>query len=75
MDLFFREKRESYGMNQIYKRSPLNKAYEVLKDSYHDFVGESFKPYVHTGEVPQDTSEKEQQANKLIFNNVLKARS
>ena len=32
-DLFFREKRESYGMNQIYKRSPLNKAYEVLKEN------------------------------------------
>ena len=32
-DLFFREKRESYGMNQIYKRSPLSKAYEVLKEN------------------------------------------
>ena len=32
-DLFFREKRDSYGMNQIYKRSPLNKAYEVLKEN------------------------------------------
>ena len=32
-DLFFREKRESYGMNQIYKRSPLNKAYKVLKEN------------------------------------------
>ena len=32
-DLFFREKRESYGMNHIYKRSPLNKAYEVLKEN------------------------------------------
>jgi len=32
-DLFFREKRESYGMNQIYKRSPINKAYEVLKEN------------------------------------------
>ena len=32
-DLFFREKRESYGMNQIYKRSPLTKAYEVLKEN------------------------------------------
>jgi len=32
-DLFFREKRESYGMDQIYKRSPLNKVSKVLKEN------------------------------------------
>jgi KDO2-lipid IV(A) lauroyltransferase len=30
-DLFFREIRESYGMSQIYKRSPLNEVYSLLK--------------------------------------------
>ena len=30
-DLFFREIRESYGLNQIYKRSPLDEAYKLLK--------------------------------------------
>jgi len=61
--------------NNIETESQLKEFYEVLKDSYSNFVGESFKPYVHTGEVPQDTSEKEQAANKLEFDNVLKARS
>ena len=32
-DLFFKETRESYGMSQIYKRSPLNEAYKVLKEN------------------------------------------
>ena len=30
-DLFFREIRESYGMSQIYKSSPLNEVYSLLK--------------------------------------------
>lgn len=61
--------------NNIESESQMKQFYGVLKDCYSEFVGESFKPYVHTGEVPQDTSEKEAEANKLIFNNVLKARS
>lgn len=59
--------------NTIETEAQLKQFYQILTATYDNFVGETFKPYVHSN-VPTDTKAKGVQASNLIYAESLKAR-